>query len=130
MAIDDYVAYPNRSLKIAVNAGGLNPRGLAWKIQELLDAKKSDKQVAYVSGDQLLENISEMEITPLTESTGAFAAWKKKYPKVILANAYIGCWGIVQALNEGADIVICGRCTDASPVSDAQRYGNRVFMLT
>ena len=32
----------------------------------------------------------------------------------ISANAYLGCWGIVKALEEGADIVVGGRIADAS----------------
>jgi Acyclic terpene utilisation family protein AtuA len=36
--------------------------------------------------------------------------------KPISANAYLGAWGIVEALNQGADIVVCPRVTDASLV--------------
>src|SRR5271154_2063624 len=36
---------------------------------------------------------------------------------VVTANAYLGGWGIAAALQAGADIVICGRVTDASLVS-------------
>lgn len=35
---------------------------------------------------------------------------------MLTANAYTGQAGVVAALQAGADIVVCGRCTDASPV--------------
>ena len=35
---------------------------------------------------------------------------------IVSANAYLGGWGIVEALNQGADVVICPRVTDASVV--------------
>ncbi|KAG7097618.1 hypothetical protein E1B28_004951 [Marasmius oreades] len=36
--------------------------------------------------------------------------------KLLSANAYIGMGGIIAALNEGAQVIICGRCCDASPL--------------
>ncbi|KAM5374741.1 hypothetical protein ACJZ2D_006385 [Fusarium nematophilum] len=119
IAIDDYVTHPNPDLKIVVNAGGLNPEGLAKDVRSLLSSQGSRKRVAFITGDNLLPVIDSLEIDPLTRSTGGFANWKETYPDIIQANAYIGCWGIVQALEAGADIVICGRCTDASTIMGA-----------
>lgn len=116
IALDDYLDYKNTSLKIAVNAGGLDPGGLAIKVQQLLRLRGSTKKVAYVLGDNLLSSVEDLDVQPLTKATGDFSSWRQRYPEVVLANAYIGCWGIVEALNAGADIVICGRCTDASTV--------------
>ena len=36
--------------------------------------------------------------------------------RVVTANAYLGCWGVAEALAAGADIVIAGRTTDAALV--------------
>lgn len=41
---------------------------------------------------------------------------------VVSANVYLGARGITQALQAGADIVICGRVSDASPVMAAAWY--------
>ncbi|OQV06041.1 hypothetical protein CLAIMM_10679 [Cladophialophora immunda] len=115
-ALQEYVDYRNPNLRIVVNAGGLDPRGLAEEVHKLLVARGCPRKVAYVVGDNLLPQINNLDIQPLTRATGDFQSWKHKYPDVILALVYIGCWGIVQALEAGADIVICGRCTDASTV--------------
>lgn len=36
--------------------------------------------------------------------------------KIVSANAYLGAHAIYEALRNGADIIICGRVSDASPV--------------
>ena len=103
-----------RGIKVVANAGGLNPAGLAAKITELAPSAK----VAYLTGDDLAPAIKDLqaeghEFTNL--DTGVPLA-KAGLP-VVTANAYLGGWGIAAALQAGADVVICGRVTDASLVT-------------
>jgi hypothetical protein len=103
-----------RGIKVVANAGGLNPEGLAAKITEVAP----DARVAYLTGDDLAPAIKGLqaeghEFTNL--DTGVPLA-KAELP-VVTANAYLGGWGITAALEAGADIVICGRVTDASLVT-------------
>jgi hypothetical protein len=103
-----------RGIKVVANAGGLNPKGLAAKISELAPTAR----VAYLTGDDLAPAIKDLqadghEFTNL--DTGVPLA-KAELP-VVTANAYLGGWGITAALQDGADVVICGRVTDASLVT-------------
>ena len=41
---------------------------------------------------------------------------------IVTANAYLGCRAIRRGLDEGADIIICGRVADASPVMGAAQW--------
>ncbi|MGV9413815.1 acyclic terpene utilization AtuA family protein [Nocardia sp. NPDC003693] len=89
----------DKGVRIVVNAGGLNPAGLAGKVGELADKLGLAPKIAYVTGDDLLSRASELGLgSPLT------------------ANAYLGAWGIAESLNAGADIVVTGRVTDAALV--------------
>jgi Acyclic terpene utilisation family protein AtuA len=103
-----------RGIKVVANAGGLNPAGLAAKIKGL----SPEARVAYLTGDDLAPAIKDLqaeghEFTNL--DTGVPLA-KAELP-VVTANAYLGGWGIAAALQAGADVVICGRVTDASLVT-------------
>ena len=103
-----------RGVKVVANAGGLNPGGLAAKLSELAP----NAQIAYLTGDDLAPAIKDLqaeghEFTNL--DTGVPLA-KAELP-VVTANAYLGGWGIAAALGAGADVVICGRVTDASLVT-------------
>ncbi|EFV15012.1 acyclic terpene utilization AtuA family protein [Segniliparus rugosus] len=97
-----------RGVKIVVNAGGLNPAGLAAKLRDLAERLGLDAKIAHVQGDDLLDRAAELGF-------GSPAA----------ANAYLGAFGIVAGLDAGADVVVTGRITDASLVVGpaAWRFG-------
>ncbi|MHA6796251.1 acyclic terpene utilization AtuA family protein [Pseudonocardia bannensis] len=92
----------DRGVKVVANAGGLNPAGLAAAIRDLAQRLGLTVRVAHVEGDDLRGNLAA--ITPPV--TG----------KPVSANAYLGGWGIAEALGAGADVVVTGRVTDASLV--------------
>ncbi|KBZ59291.1 acyclic terpene utilization AtuA family protein [Mycobacterium colombiense] len=92
----------DRGVRIVANAGGLNPAGLADAIRALAERLGIDARIAHVEGDDLLSRAAELGLgSPLT------------------ANAYLGAWGIVDCLDDGADVVVTGRVTDASVIVGA-----------
>jgi acyclic terpene utilization AtuA family protein len=116
----------DRGVKIVVNAGGLNPAGLASKLHELLQRLGLRATVAHIEGDDLMPRLGELqaagnELRHL--DTGRSIEEAGIEP--VSANAYLGAWGIVEALHAGADIVVCPRVTDASLVVGpaAWRFG-------
>ena len=88
-----------RGVKIVANAGGLNPAGLAARLEEVASGLGLAPTIAYVDGDDLSARAGELGLE------GA-----------LTANAYLGAGGIATALSAGADIVVTGRVTDASVV--------------
>ena len=108
----------DKNIKVVSNAGGLNPQGCADAVQEIADRLGLNPSIAYVAGDDLAPRLRELieagnDFSHLDtgESLGELA------DRIVTANAYIGCWGIVEALNQGADIVVTGRATDAAVVA-------------
>jgi hypothetical protein len=104
-----------RDIKIVANAGGLNPAGLAGQITELAARLGLPARVAYITGDDLAPAIGDLQAAGQEFiNTGTGQPLAKAGLPVVTANAYLGGWGITSALQAGADVVICGRVTDAS----------------
>ena len=104
-----------KGIKVVSNAGGLDPDGCGDAVAEVASKLGLSPKIAYVRGDDLLPRMNELiaadqlihfETSEPIKDASAF----------LTANAYLGCWGIVEALNQGADIVITGRVTDAAVV--------------
>ncbi|MBD0323205.1 MAG: DUF1446 domain-containing protein, partial [Aldersonia sp.] len=107
----------DRDIKIVVNAGGLNPAGMAGEVEKLIAELGVELEVAYIEGDDITPRLSELQAAGHDFrhlDKGLTLAEAGVNP--IAANAYLGGWGIAHALARGADIVICPRVTDASLV--------------
>jgi len=106
-----------KNIKIVSNAGGLNPSAMAEAIKEIAKELNLDVKVAYIDGDDLAPRMKELQAEGeafVNMDTGANLADNKNH--LLTANAYLGAWGIKEALDQGADIVICPRVTDAAVV--------------
>src|SRR6056300_375905 len=106
-----------KNIKIVTNAGGLNPESMTEEAQKILEGLGLDLKIAYITGDDLLPKIdslvNEVEKFINLDTQEPFS---NQNMATLSANAYLGCWGIKKALDEGADIVICPRVTDAAVV--------------
>ena len=106
-----------KGIKIVSNAGGLNPASMAREIKAILAEEGVDMKVAWIDGDDIKPDISRFQ-----QEGEAFANIDRGIDladashKVLTANVYFGAWGIKEALDQGADIVICPRVTDAAVV--------------
>lgn len=110
-----------KKIKIVSNAGGLNPAGCAAAVQSALDQQGLRAKVAWIEGDNLLSRLPDFQKKGCSFAhmdTGEELGDRK----MLTANAYLGGWGITEALNHGADIVITGRTTDAAIVSGAAAW--------
>jgi hypothetical protein len=90
-------------IRIVSNFGAANPLAAADAIAELSRSLNlRAPRIAVVSGDDVR---AHPEVLSLAQSL--------PHP-LVSANAYLGAQAIAQALNAGADIVVCGRVADPS----------------
>ena len=88
-----------KGVTIVANAGGVNTPGLVKAIRELAADQGLSPAIAHVRGDDLTDRAGELGLgSPLG------------------AHAYLGGFGIAQAVASGADVVVTGRVTDASVI--------------
>ncbi|HVS02056.1 MAG TPA: acyclic terpene utilization AtuA family protein [Thermoanaerobaculia bacterium] len=105
-----------RNVRIVTNAGGLNPAGARRRIFELArELGVTGLRIGVVEGDDLLPRLAE-----LTAGGHELRHMETGEPlapildQVTSANAYLGAWPVVEALAQGAHIVLCGRVTDTA----------------
>ncbi len=112
-----FPAVAERGVKVIANAGGVNPMACADAVLEAASKHgvRGKIRIGVVTGDDILDRLD----TLLAEGhalnnmdTGEPLAGIRD--RVLSANAYIGSTPIVEALQQGANVVVTGRSTDTA----------------
>ncbi len=117
-----------RGIRVTTNAGGVNPEACARAIAEAGRRRglEGKLRIGVVSGDDILARLDDLlargvELRDM--DTGRPLADVRD--RVVSANAYLGARPVVEALAQGAQVVVTGRVTDTgltlAPI--AHRYG-------
>jgi hypothetical protein len=114
----DFVAYlkphltkiAQRGICLVTNAGGVNPHGCAAALEAACAAVGVKLRIAVIEGDDVLPYTDALRAANVREASSGAALPEK----LLTANAYLGALPIRTALDNGADIVITGRCADSA----------------
>lgn len=95
---------------VTTNAGAADPVAAATAAKDLLKSLGLSGVVAAVTGDDVLDQLDfrSARIQGTDETL-----WDVR-DRVVSANAYIGAEPLKRALDDGASVVIAGRCSDAA----------------
>jgi hypothetical protein len=108
-------ALVEKNIRVTTNAGGVNPIACAHAVAtQARDLGLAGRvRIGVVTGDDVLDRLDDFLTRgiPLRDmDTGRPLAEIRH--QVLSANAYLGAWPVVEALRQGATIVITGRVTD------------------
>jgi len=104
-----------KGTKIITNGGGVNPRQAAMEIARIIkELKLPPVKIGVIEGDDVFSGLDEMikkriELVNLDTGERDIGVIRDR---IVAAHAYIGADLIIEALREGADIVIGGRLSD------------------
>lgn len=104
-------------IKMINNAGGSNPQGAAAAVEELCkELDIHNLKLGLVTGDDLSDKLDEIRAAgvKLTNTDTGEEDIDRVKDKIVGAYAYAGADGIIDALDQGCDHVICGRVSDIS----------------
>jgi len=99
-----------KGIRVVSNAGGMNPQACARALQQVAQEQGLTVRIAVVEGDDVMPLIPGLRSRGVKEMQSG-----QPLPEnLISANAYLGAVPIRQALDDGAQIVITGRCVDSA----------------
>jgi acyclic terpene utilization AtuA family protein len=104
-----------RNIRVTANAGGVNVEGCAAAVREV--AKElglaGQVKIGIVTGDNIMPRIDELLDKGIElRNMDTNEPLSQVRDRIQSANAYLGAWPMVEALNRDARIVITGRATD------------------
>ncbi len=106
-----------KDIKVITNAGGLNPESCRDALLEIAEEQGLSVNVGIVTGDDINGRLDElMDQGANFDNKDTGESFETMEDAVLTANVYFGAPPIVECLDEGADIVVTGRCTDSSIV--------------
>lgn len=104
--------YP-KGIKLITNAGGINPDGAVAEVKKVADRLGfKDIKIGLVKGDNIFDRLQE--VSPYFVNKSEEESWKQYEERLLFASVYLGAKPIVEALEQGADVVITGRTTDSA----------------
>ncbi|WP_439672606.1 Terpene utilization protein AtuA [Cupriavidus necator] len=98
------------NIRVVSNAGGINPQGCAQALAAIAAEQGIAVRIAVVEGDDVMPLVASLREAGITDM-------QKGLPlpdKLVSANAYLGALPVCKALDQGAQIVITGRCVDSA----------------
>ena len=105
-------ACSEKGIRIITNMGAANPLAAAAKVREIAQSLGlAGLKVAAVVGDDVLATVRAGEYL---DDTGQPVS--RFGERLLSANAYLGAQALVDALDQGADVVITGRAADPALV--------------
>lgn len=105
----------SKGIRVVTNAGGVNPRGCAEAVVEAARrlGLAGKVRVGLVTGDDILDRLDDLLARGhALRDLDTGRALAEVRDKVLSANAYLGLAPIVEALDQGANVIVTGRVTD------------------
>ncbi|HEY6121900.1 MAG TPA: acyclic terpene utilization AtuA family protein [Pyrinomonadaceae bacterium] len=104
-----------RDIRVTANAGGVNVHGCGDAVREVARelGLGGKLRIGLVTGDDIMDRLDEffdrgIELRNMDNDQPLIAI----RDRIQSANVYLGAWPMVQALDQGARVVITGRATD------------------
>ncbi|TMW71581.1 acyclic terpene utilization AtuA family protein [Alteribacter natronophilus] len=105
-----------KGIRILTNAGGLNPYAAQQEVVRIASEMGLEGlKIAVVTGDDVAGRLGEFKENGVSlEDMETQRDLSEVEDRIMFANAYIGAMPLVEALKEGADVIITGRTTDTA----------------